>query len=243
MNDQRPVAIVTGAGSGIGRQVAVALASAERGGHRVALVGRRPEPLVETGRLIGIEGEDWIALSADIADPDQAGALPGRVVDAFGRLDVLVNNAGWTPMKPVWEHTPAEVHAIFGVNAIGPVLTTIAALRMMRTQNAGRIVSVSSMASGDPFPGLSVYGGAKAAINTLTKGIANELGPDSPIRVFCIAPGAVETPLLRSILSEDQLPSDACLTPDDVAKVIVECATGSRDDESGGTIWLSSDAN
>lgn len=240
MNDQRPVAIVTGAGSGIGRQVAVALASAERGGHRVALVGRRSEPLVETGRLIGIEGEDWIALSADIADPDQAGALPGRVADAFGRLDVLVNNAGWTPMKPVWEHTPEEVAALFAINAIGPTLATIAALKIMREQNQGRIVQVSSMASDDPFPGLSVYGGAKSGLNTLTKGLANELGEGSQIKTFCVAPGAVETELLRSIIDADTLPTDACLTPDAVASVIADCIAGRRDADHGSTIWLPS---
>ncbi len=237
----RPAAIVTGAGSGIGRSVCERLALPENGRYRLALVGRRPEPLSETGGLLGTEGEDWVALPTDIADPDVALSLPARAIEALGRLDAVVNNAGWTPMKPIWEHSPDDVAAIFGVNTLGPVHITIAALRVFRVQGTGRIVQVSSMASGDPFPGLSVYGGAKAGLNTLTKGIANELDDDSEIKAFCVAPGAVETDLLRSIISTDALPSNACLTPDDVAAVIADCVAGRRDTDHGSTIWLSSD--
>lgn len=236
MPDSKPVTLVTGAGSGIGRATAIRLAKA---GHRVALSGRREASLRETGALLGIDDAEWAALPADIADPVAATALPERVIAAFGRLDAVVNNAGWTPMKPVSEHTPEDVAAIFAVNAIGPTLICIAALAIMSKQNAGRIVNVSSMASGDPFPGLSVYGGAKASLNTLTKGIMNEAGK-SKIKAFCVAPGAVETDLLRSILSADDLPGSACLTPDDVAKVIAACVLGERDDEAGETIWLPS---
>jgi len=241
MTAPKPVTLITGAGSGIGRATAVRLAGA---GHRVALAGRREESLRETGGLLGIDDGDWAALPADIADPEIAAALPGRVVAAFGRLDAVVNNAGWTPMKPVADHTPEDVAAIFGVNAIGPTLICIAALRIMQDQNTasqcGRIVNISSMASGDPFPGLSVYGGAKASLNTLTKGIMNEAGDASTVKAFCVAPGAVETDLLRSILSADDLPGSACLTPDDIARAITACVLGERDDEAGETIWLPS---
>ena len=236
----RPVALVTGAGSGIGRAACKHLARQSNGHHRLALVGRRADPLNETGSFLGDEGTDWIALPADIADPDSAMSLIERTNESLGRLDAVVNNAGWTPMKPVWEHTLEEVAAIYGVNALGPVLITIAALRHFREQNAGRIVQVSSMASGDPFPGLSVYGGAKAGLNTLTKGIANELDDASPIKAFCVAPGAVETELLRSIIDAETLPTDACLTPDDVATVIADCIAGRRDTDHGSTIWLPS---
>ena len=239
-DSSRPVTLVTGAGSGIGRAVCAHLAQEVNGHHRLALVGRRADALAETGSALGAEGDDWIALPTDIADPDAAAGLVDRAVRTLGRLDAVVNNAGWTPMKPVWAHTPSDVASIMGVNTIGPVLITIAALRHFREQGAGRIVQVSSMAAGDPFPGLSVYGGAKAALNTLTKGIANELEEGSPIKAFCVAPGAVETELLRSIIDADTLPTDACLTPDDVAAVINDCIAGRRDADHGSTIWLAS---
>ena len=236
MSNDRPVSLVTGAGSGIGLATARRLAAA---GHRLALAGRRLEPLRDAGAGFGSEGEDWVALPTDVGIPEQAQALVGRVLDAMGRVDALVNNAGWTPMKPVAEHSLDDVAKIFAVNAIGPTLLTIDAVNAMRDKG-GRIVNISSIASGDPFPGLSVYGGAKAALNTLTKGLAGELGESSTIKVFCVAPGAVETALLRSILPADQLPTEACLTPDAVAEVIAACVTGERDAETGQTIWLPS---
>jgi len=233
-SSERPVTIITGAGSGIGLACVRPLADA---GHRLALVGRRIEPLREAGDAIGEEGEDWVALPTDVSVPEQAMGLVPRVIEGLGRLDAVVNNAGWTPMTPVAEHTPEVVDKIFAVNTVGPTLIVIEAVKAM-ADGAGRIVNVSSMASDDPFPGLTVYGGAKAALNTLTKGLANELGPESLIKVFSVAPGAVETPLLRSILSTEQLPSEACLTPDEVAAVIVDCVLGKRDGETGQTIWM-----
>lgn len=233
----RPVTLITGAGTGIGLAAAAILA---RAGHRLAMAGRRESVLRDAGATLGVEGEDWIALPSDLAEPADAIGLPARVLSAFGRLDALVNNAGWTPMKPVSEHTPEEVARIYAVNTTGPILLLIEALREMQRAAHGRIVNVSSMASADPFPGLSVYGGAKAALNTLTKGLANELGPSSPIKVFAVAPGAVETPLLRSIVPQSVLPTSACLTPEAVGAVIASCVLGERDAETGSTIWLPS---
>lgn len=234
MPDHRPVSLITGAGSGIGRATAVLLAKQN---HRIALAGRRADALNETGKLLGDEGRDWIALPTDVSVPDKAFSLPDRAFASFGRLDAVINNAGWTPMKPIEDHTPENVAAIFGVNAIGPVLISIVALRLMKPQGSGCIVNISSMASDDPFPGLSVYGAAKASLNTLVKGITNEAGSDG-IRAFSIAPGAVETDLLRSILSTEVFPESACLKPEDIARVIAACVLGERDDDAGKTIWL-----
>lgn len=237
MPSQRPVTLITGAGTGIGLAAARILAGE---GHRIALVGRRENTLREAGISLGVEGEDWAAFPADAADHDQADALPGRVAESMGRLDALVNNAGWTPCKPVAEHTIEDVEKIFAVNATGPILLTIAALRVMTRAGRGRIVNVSSMASDDPFPGLTVYGGAKASLNTVARGLANELGERAKIRVFAVAPGAVETPLLRSLFPADMLPSEKCLTPESVGRAIADCVLGRRDDESGKTIWIPS---
>jgi 3-oxoacyl-[acyl-carrier protein] reductase len=102
-----------------------------------------------------------------------------------------------------------------------------------------RIVNVSSVSAIDPFPGLSIYGATKGAINALTRGCANE-GRDVGIRAFAVAPGAVETAMLRAIASEEQLPRTATLTPEQVAGVIVACAVGERDEENGGVIVVPS---
>lgn len=237
MHSNRPVTLITGAGTGIGRATAEILSQQ---GHRVALVGRRAHVLREAGAALGREGEDWISISADIENPAQTLALPSRVTDALGRLDALVNNAGWTPLKPVAEHSPQDVSRIFAVNATGPILLLIAALGVMHKQGTGRIINVSSMASDDPFPGLSVYGAAKASLNIVTRGLAGELGPESKIKVFAVAPGAVETPLLRSLISEDVLPTEQYLTPESVGSLIADCVLGRRDAETGRTLWMPS---
>lgn len=237
MSSQRPVTLITGAGTGIGLATATILAAE---GHRIALIGRREATLREAGGTLGIEGEDWAAFPADVADHTEVDALPHRVAESMGRLDALVNNAGWTPCKPVAEHTIEDIERLFAVNATGPILLTIAALRVMMRTGEGRIVNVSSMASDDPFPGLTVYGGAKASLNTVTRGLANELGKRANIRVFAVAPGAVETPLLRSLFPAEMLPSDKCLTPESVGRVIADCVLGRRDDDSGKTIWIPS---
>jgi NAD(P)-dependent dehydrogenase (short-subunit alcohol dehydrogenase family) len=98
-----------------------------------------------------------------------------------------------------------------------------------------RIVNVSSVASIDPFPTLTPYGASKAALNTLTRGCANE-GAAVGIKAFAVAPGAVETEMLRAIFSEEQVPRSATLHPEQVAEVVVACAVGARDEENGGVV-------
>lgn len=231
--DSHPVAIVTGAGSGIGRAICQRLAAR---GYRVALVGRTEEKLLATGS--DLPAGSWAAVPADVADPAQARGLVGAVQQRLGRLDVLVNNAGWSPSKPIAEHTDEDIRAIFAVNTIGPIAAIAAALPVFTAQGSGCVVNVSSVASEDPFPGLSVYGGAKAAMNTITLGIANECG--DAVRAYCVAPGAVETDLLRSIIDTDALPPEKTLDPSEVAAVIEQCVLGERPEPSGSTIFVRS---
>ncbi len=229
----RPVALVTGAGSGIGRAVAVMLADR---GFRLALVGRNRGTLEQTAALL--KGE-WAALVADVSRQDQACAMIDQCVARLGRLDVLVNNAGAAPLAPIEEHTPELIRSVFEVNAIGPATAMAHAWPIMRRQGGGRIVNVSSMSSLDPFTGLFAYAGSKAALNLLTKAASAE-GRECSIRCFCVAPGCVETPMLRGIYSEEEVPPDRALPPDAVAKIVVECACGERDEDSGATILLPS---
>ena len=101
-------------------------------------------------------------------------------------------------------------------------------------------MNVSSMAANDPFPGFLAYGAAKAGLNNFSLSLARE-GASIGVQVHCIAPGAVETPMLRKILSQKQLSSDNTLTPAEVAKVVARCVVGDSPSASGEVIWLSKD--
>lgn len=238
MSQMQRVAIVTGAGSGIGRATAELLGAA---GWAVALVGRRRDPLEETAE--GVDS-DTLILPADLAREEGATGVVRATVEAFGRLDALINNAASAPMKPVPEFTWDELEALYRVNVLGVQATIAAAWPVFASQHGagtgpGRVVSVSSMATADPFPGLSTYAATKAAINLLTRGVALE-GAESGILAFAVAPGAVETAMLRAIADEKTVPPSKTLDPADVARVIADCALGRRDEDNGDVIFIPS---
>lgn len=234
--ETRPAAIVTGAGSGIGAAIALELAGR---GYRLALVGRTASKLAVVGARLGEEGTDWVALPTDLARTARAGGVVDLAVEAFGRLDALVNNAGYTPLRPLHETSDREIEEILAVNLTGPLASIRRALPVMLAAGGGVIAGVSSMAAFDPFPGLGVYGAAKAGLNTLSRAIANEYGAMG-IRAYTVAPGAVETPMLRALFSPEALPPGRCLEPGAVARVIAGCVTGMTDEPNGATIRLPS---
>ncbi len=226
-----PVAIVTGAGSGIGRATALALSGA---GYRLALFGRREEPLRETESLLESHA---MVIAGDIAKRRDAQSMVDQAHKHFGRLDVLVNNAGLAPLKPVAEHDADLIKRVFRTNSIGPAIAIARAWPIFVEQRGGCIVNLSSMATADPFPGFFAYAASKAAVNLLAMSCAKE-GAEHGIRAFAVAPGAVETGMLRAIADEAMIPREACLAPEAVARVITECVLGSRDAENGATIYM-----
>lgn len=232
----RRIALITGGGSGIGLATATRLA---RSGYCLALVGRRKEVLAEACRSLGPAN---LAIAADLADPAQAESAIDTAVAHFGRLDVLVNNAGWSPAANIPQTNAALASRIFAINAVSPA-AAISRIwpvfeRQYKTSGIGGcVVSISSMASFDPFDILYAYGGAKASLNNLTISVARQ-GAAIGVRAFCIAPGAVETPLLRSIVSTEHLPASNTLTPDTVAQLVEDCIRGRRDADNGRTIPL-----
>lgn len=230
-----PVAIVTGAGSGIGRAVAVQLSAI---GYRVALVGRTQAKLQETVKL-SATGSSCLIVVADLASPDSPTRIEEAVIQKCGRVDALVNNAALAPFAPLPECDWSELERTFAANTFGPACLIAALWETFVSQRGGRIVNVSSMSTIDPFPGLAVYAASKAALESLTRSIKIEGEPHN-IKAFNIAPGAVETQMLRAIADENALPRERTLSPDAVAKVIVSCVTGRRDDENGTTIVLPS---
>jgi len=232
-NSTQPVAIITGAGSGIGRSTAIGLGAK---GYRVVLVGRRTEALDTTGSQLGQHGSDWIAISADIAQSADRSKIVDQTIGPFGRLDAIVNNAGLGTCKSLGDLNENEVQELFSVNAIGPIeLVRVALPELIKAK--GCVVNVASMAIVDPFVGLGVYGCTKAAIDGLTRALHNEYAQQG-IRAFTVAPGAVETEMLRSIVSKEMLPSDQTLSPEQVAGKIIGCITGEVAEGSGSTILM-----
>ncbi|WP_167474742.1 SDR family NAD(P)-dependent oxidoreductase [Nocardia arthritidis] len=179
--------VVTGGGTGIGR--AAALAFAEQGAASVLVTGRRPEPLAE----VAAEHPAITAVVADVATEEGAEAI-AEAVRERGRLDVLVHNAGvWAP-TPLDALDPAEVRRQFEINVVGPTLLTARLLPLLRSPG-GNIVVVSSISARLAGPGASVYSATKAAVDSLIRSWAVELGPKG-IRVNGVAPGNVRTSIL-----------------------------------------------
>ncbi len=165
-------ALVTGAGGGIGRASALALAKA---GWHVALTGRRAPPLEETAREIAGFGQRPFAHSCDVGDPEAVKALFEAVGEAFGRLDLLFNNAGaGAPAIPMEELSYAQWKAVVDVNLTGAFLCAQGAIRMMKNQTpkGGRIINNGSISAHSPRPNSALYTATKHAITGLTKSIA-----------------------------------------------------------------------
>jgi 3-oxoacyl-[acyl-carrier protein] reductase len=187
-------ALVTGAGSGIGKCIAETYA---REGARVALADIDPDAAKAAARTIG---NNAIALRCDVSKKADFIAVVEGTLSAFGALDILVNNAGATHInKPMLDIDEEEYDRIFAVNVKGVFLGCQAVVPHFRTQGGGVIINIGSTAGLRPRPGLSAYNATKGAVHILTKSLAVELAPDR-IRVCAIAPVATETPLLPSFL-------------------------------------------
>jgi NAD(P)-dependent dehydrogenase (short-subunit alcohol dehydrogenase family) len=172
MSSAGKVAIVTGAGSGIGRATAVALL---REGYSVALAGRRADALAGTVALAGEARSRALIVPTDVTDPASVSALFGKTQAAFGRVDLLFNNAGTgAPPVPLEELTPEQWGRVVDVNLTGPFLCTREAFRIMRSQSprGGRIINNGSISAYAPRPNSAPYTATKHAITGLTKSTA-----------------------------------------------------------------------
>jgi NAD(P)-dependent dehydrogenase (short-subunit alcohol dehydrogenase family) len=208
------VVIVTGGGRGIGRAVCQRFAS---DGDQVVAAARSADELEETRASIESSGGLCCARKTDITDADQVEALIHESVEKFGRADVLVNCAGVAALATVEELDVQTFDNVVAVNMRAIYTTCRAVWPTMRKQGGGVIVNISSMASVDPFPGFAAYGASKAWVNLWSKALAEE-GRSHGIRVFAVAPGAVETKMLRDAFPD--FPADQTLDPSDVAGVI-----------------------
>lgn len=226
------VVIVTGGGRGIGRAVCRRFA---RDGAQVLALARSKSDLQETVSLIEAEGGRCHAESVDVCESDDLDAVVHDAVERFGRIDALVNNAGVAPHCSIEELDPALFEMTMAVNVDAVYRACRAVWPVMCAQGDGVIVNISSLASVDPFPGFALYGAAKAWVNGWSKGLADE-GKAHGIRVFAVAPGAVETRLLRDVFP--QFPADQALDPADVADIVVAMAQPHCRYVTGQTIFV-----
>ncbi len=172
MNQEPRIALITGAGSGIGHSAALALL---RDGWSVALTGRRREPLEATARAAGDFRDRTLVVPADVSDPPAVQALFGEVADAFGRLDLLFNNAGITaPGVPLEALAFADWQAVVDTNLTGVFLCTQEAFKLMKSQQpmGGRIINNGSISAHSPRPNSAPYTATKHAVTGLTKSAA-----------------------------------------------------------------------
>jgi gluconate 5-dehydrogenase len=197
------VAIVTGASDGLGKQFAHGLAEA---GATVVVAARRADLVERFAAELGAEhGTPALAVATDVTSESEVVALVARTVEAFGAVDVLVNNAGATHMQPLLEHTLSDWQRVIDVNLTGSFLMAREAARVMIPRGSGSIINVSSvfaMGATRRFPVISYYA-AKGGVEGLTKGLAVELG-DRNIRVNAIAPGFFPSPMSSGMFSESE---------------------------------------
>jgi 3-oxoacyl-[acyl-carrier protein] reductase len=234
-------ALVTGADRGIGRGIVLELA---RAGCRVAVnyhvTGELAEKVVTELGAIGVEA---LAVQGDVSKSAEVQRMFAQVVDRFGRLTILVNNAGVQTWNPFLDVTEEEWDLVVDTNLKGCFLCSQAAARHMKDHGGGSIVNIGSGCNRTPFPTLVAYTASKGGIEMLTKVAAVELGPHG-IRVNCVAPGAVE--IERTKLERPDYagtwgratPLGRVGTPEDIARVVAFLVSDNSQFVTGQTIWV-----
>ncbi len=231
MDNQTPVALITGGGSGIGRACALRLSSE---GYNIALAGRTRRTLEEAAEHCA---GDSVILPADVSDPAAARQLVEDTVNAFGRLDAVIHCAGAAPVRSVEQTTDSLWAEVIATNLSAAFYLARAAWGVFRNQGGGVIVNISSMAARDPLPNFAAYAAAKGGVNLLGLSLARE-GKPLGIRVHTIAPGATETAMFRTIATTEQYPPEKTLSPDEVAAVVFQCVNGELMHAAGEVIYL-----
>lgn len=193
---ENQVALVTGAAQGLGRGIALALGEE---GAQVAATDIAEAGARETARALESQGGRALALSLDVTSEASIDAALGTVVRDFGRLDLLVNNAGVIALNPLLKITAADSAGTLAVNVQGVLrCSQRAAQQMIRQGEGGVIVNIASNAGKVGFPDMADYNASKAAVISLTRSMAAELAPHG-INVNAVCPGAVDTPMLRAV--------------------------------------------
>ena len=210
------VALVTGAGRGIGRAVALALA---RKGYALALAARTRDELEATRSASGLAPVQALIVLVDLATEDAPDDLIGATLDHFGRLDLLVNNAGWAPPRtPLVKFSAADQDRVLAVNLRAPIaLARLAAAQMANQPGGGLIINIASAAARNTPAGEAVYAAAKAGLVAFTHASFAELRHHN-VRTSVIIPGLTDTALIPP---NKRLARTAMLTPENVADTVI----------------------
>lgn len=235
-------ALVTGAGSGIGRAIARRLAA---GGATVAAADINTARAEETVALIGADGGQAFALVADVGDPVSAKGMVAEAVKRMGGLDALVNNAGVSGIGWVENLTEAEMDRIFRVNLNGVMRVTAAAAPHLKKSGRGRIVNLSSVEGIRGSGLLSVYGASKAGVIGFTRANALELGRFG-VTVNALCPGPIETEMLAPLVADEKgrskfikgVPMKRLGKPEDVAGAVAFLVSDEASYITGTTIVI-----
>src|SRR3984957_13765216 len=213
------VAVVTGAGRGIGRAVALELA---RAGFSLCLAARSRDELEETRSQSGLPQERALIVLVDLATEDGADLLLGAALDCYGRIDVLVKNAGWAPPRtPLLKMRPIDLDRMIAVNLRAPTVLTRLAAAAMIPLGAGTIVNLASSAAIKAPAGEAVYAATKAALIAFTRASFHEMR-QSGLKLSVILPGLVATPLIPN---NKRLDRAAMLSTADVAHAVMQIVT------------------
>ncbi len=215
MSTSPRIALITGAGRGIGQAIAQALA---REGYDIAGVARTAPEIEAAAEAVRKLGRAALPIAADLTDLDRIGDIVDPVLDAFGRIDLLVNNAGYACFKPFLEYTRDEWQRTLALNLTVPFLLIQHVAPIMARQGGGRIINISSVAGLKPITNQSAYCASKHGLNGLSKVLAMELRAHN-VRVHTVCPGGVDTRLAQDSMPERD--RTGWMQPEDIADACV----------------------
>src|SRR3989344_1421866 len=239
------VALITGASSGIGKSSAIALATQ---GSKVVLAARRIDKLNALVDELKSLGREAIAVQMDVTKKDQIAAAVAKTVETFGRLDILLNNAGVAEFVPFLDMTEEQWDKTIDTNLKGYFFVAQLAAREMAKHNWGRIVNIASIASGGVgvgFPSIAHYCASKGGVVAMTEALAIELAPMG-ILVNCIGPGIIETEMTEGMLKDpkqaEELLARAPLKragkPEEIAAGVVFLSSQEAGYTTGATLYI-----